>query len=751
MFSSPLQRAIKRGLKPDGDLAKELSDLNDYTIRSRRDAKSIVAALEVQPARSSANRNGFSGIRALTSLFQDVESVDVPAYDILYDAGLPQLIRIFDGCAANVNNDNASDLLLILKILAIYGSEAGAERIVQSSRHPVLCEGYLWHPILSVFTKAHPHRDYVFAKIAEALPDGFLAVALLDAANGVAIEDNLDHHPFDNPEGHRRLKAWIEDRNPDHFSYAHSATAALPFVENPTRDQLLALAMDHVDEGVQMEAAWASGRMGRESGLKMLARYCLDVNHSDTAKRYLAELGREDLIPDDANDSDFQAKAEMAQWLAHPNELGRAPDELEIIDQRELAWPPEGQPRPFWIVRYLLKDRTGLEKDDIGCGLVGSMTWCFFMSDTHRRPPEDIYAIHCFWEMEHSELIVDVEVTDPGEYASVLGSCDLSEYDDVKIVRVAELSANLQFPHRVIALATANKHGQSGWLAIHGGNSTWYDASEQPEGTSDFLVMKIHVGRRLLGLQGQPDRKKHLAMTTSERTPDEIIAAYGQLLDTFESGSAEEVNELLKNRSLLPRHFDAYVVAVSKTRSQDRELLFIELYERFLEVARRLAPEVQANAYGSFNVLGQKFDDYVSLLISHNRSEQVAELIDLFADHWQHNLGYGTLGTAAFDSGDFATAEKYFEKLREGLDSYYRSAQMSQLAEIWHSRGETQRAKELLLECLQKTLLEIQHSKYNSDKQMFADEYRHHRTTYLRLFPAAESELVDAGVPESPL
>ncbi|WP_372718520.1 HEAT repeat domain-containing protein [Novipirellula sp.] len=687
----------------------------------------------------------------MTSLFQDVESVDVPAYDILYDAGLPQLIRIFDGCVANVKKDNASVLLLILKILALYGSEAGAERIVQSSRHPVLCEGYLWHPILSVFTKAHPHRDYVFAKLGEALPVGFLAVALLDAANGVAIESNLDHHPFDNPEGHRRLQAWLEDRNPDHFSYAHSATAALPFVDNPTRDQLLALAMDHVDEGVQMEAAWASGRMGRESGLKVLARYCLDVNHSDTAKRYLAELGREDLIPDDANDSDFQAKAEMAQWLAHPNELGRAPDELEIIDQRELAWPPEGQPRPFWLVRYMLKDRTGLEKDDIGCGLVGSMTWCFFMSDTHRRPPEDIYAIHCFWEMEHSGLIVDNEVTEPGEYASVLGSCDLSSYNEVKIVRVAELSANLQFPHRVIALATANRHGQTGWLAIHGGKSAWYDASEQPEGTSDSLVMKIHVGRRLLGFQGQPDRKKHLATTTSERTPDEIIAAYGQLLDTFESGSAEEVNELLSNRSLLPRHFSAYIDAAAKTKNINHALFFIELYERFLEVSRRLAPELQAKAYDSFNVLCQNFNEYVSLLISHNRREQVAGLIDLLTDHWQHNLGYGRLGTAAFDSGDFATAEKFFEKLRDGLESYYRSAEMSCLAEIWHSRGETQRAKALLLECLQKTLQEIQQSKYNSDKQMFADEYRRHRTTFLRLFPGTDSELLDAGVPDSPL
>ncbi len=54
-----------------------------------------------------------------------------------------------------------------------------------------------------------------------------------------------------------------------------------------THDQLLALAMDHLDTGVQIEAAWAAAKLGRDAGLKMLARYCRDVNHSAPQRRQL--------------------------------------------------------------------------------------------------------------------------------------------------------------------------------------------------------------------------------------------------------------------------------------------------------------------------------------------------------------------------------------------------------------------------------------------------------------------------------
>jgi hypothetical protein len=72
-----------------------------------------------------------------------------------------------------------------------------------------------------------------------------------------------------------------------------------------------------------------------------------------------------------------------------PNEPGRPPDELEIVDQRELAWPPELERKPSWLIKYRLRDQTGLEHDDVGVGLVGSVTSCLFGDRLEQRPAKD--------------------------------------------------------------------------------------------------------------------------------------------------------------------------------------------------------------------------------------------------------------------------------------------------------------------------------------------------------------------------
>ncbi|NLS98208.1 MAG: hypothetical protein GXX96_39265 [Planctomycetaceae bacterium] len=752
MFSSPLRRAITRGMKPDGDLADELRKLGDYSIRSKKDAKAICEALSALPTERSSGKSLFSSpLYALTSLFQDVDGCDVPAFEVLSREGLPQLIRVFDERFRTGNEDDADNLLFVLKILAMYGSREGAEKVVEAARRPLDPEAYMWHVILALVSGGHPQRDYVFRALADPLPSGFLAVAFLDSANGAAIDGGLQEHPFDSQAGWNRLQSWLEDSDPDHASYAHSATAALPFISNPARDQLLALAMEHSDTGVQMEAAWAAGKLGREGGMKVLARFCLDVSHSDVAQRYLAELNREDLVPAEAKAPAFRAKAEFARWLAHPNELGRPPDELEIVDHRQLAWPPERQLQPFWLIRYRLRDRTGLEEDDVDCGLVGSTTWCFFSYKMHQRPPEDAYAIHCYWEMEHADLIDENEVTDASEYAGLLGQWQGAPIESPTITRVAELSPKLQTAGRFVALASARQDGQDGWVVLDGPRSTWYLKSEQPDETHESVVLRIHVGRQLLGFQDPPDRKKHLVTDRPYRSPQDYIAAYEKLLSEASESAAERQKELLGSWSLLARHFDGYVDALVEVDGDNKSDTVIRVYGRFLELAATADRSIRDEAYGSHSVLGENFDKYVDALVSRERFADVVESIETFAPHWDHNLGYGRLGSAAFKAGNRKIAEPFLLKVREGRESYHRSEEMSMLAEIWHERGDVEKARELLADCLRKLVLAIKESKYNSDRKMFAEEFRHHRLTYLRLFPQGEKELAELGIPTEPL
>jgi hypothetical protein len=740
--SSPLQRAITRGLQPNGDLGKELSDLDDYTLSSREDAQAVCKALETLPSKQT-NKDFSSPLHHLTDFFQDVENREVPAFEVLSKEGIPQLIRIFDAEVAQADTDDekADDLLFLLKILAMYQTREGAEKVVEAAKRPLKPDDYTWHVVLKIFSKGHPHSEYLFKSLSDPLPEKFLAVSLVDSANTAAREDNLKRHPFDSEAGHKRLQSWIEGRNPDHFSYAHSAAATLPFIANPARDQLLDLAMNHPDADVQIEAAWAAAKLGREVGFEVLVKFCKDVNHSDSAQRYLAELGREDLVSAEAKDPSFAAKAEFAQWLSHPSELGQPPDEIEIVDHRKLAWPPEREPKPFWLIRYRLRDKTGLAEDDVDCGLVGSMTWCFFSYNMDQRPPEDVYAIHCYWEMENDGSIDEEEVDAGSEYAVMIRQWKGPRLVSPKVTMVAKISADLKTPATLVGVATAKLDGKEGWAVLDGPRSKWYPKDEQPKDSRDGTLLKIHVGRQLLGFRDEPDRKKYLAAQASPRDPRQIVEAYEKLLADGLNADAEQQGRVLS------RHFNAYVDALVAVKGTPKSDAIVDVYGRYLKLAQGADASVREETFDSLGLLGEHLDEYVDALVSRGRTSEISGLITTLDPYWQNNLGYRRLGSAAFKAGEKDIAERYLSKLREDQEYFFRFEEMGLLADIWHVRGATDQARELLIDCMKKLLAEIKESKYPSDRTMFAKEFQNHRSTFLRLFPDKESDLSDLKLP----
>ena len=760
-FSSPLQRAIARGLQPGHDLADELGELNDYTIKSAKDAEAICDALRQLP-HPAGDKKIRSTLHALTGLFQDVEGSEVPAFEVLCEHGLPELVRIFRELLPQITqradpkevDHDADDLLFILKVLAMYGAEEGPECLLEAARLPLKPSDYMWHPILTNFAPDHPQRDEVFAALADPLPEDFIAMSLLDAANSASIEGELAEHPFDSPAGYAQIQKWLEESNPEHFSYAHSATAAIPFLDPEAREPLLAIALEHVDTGVQLEGAWAAAKVGRDDGLDFLSRYCLDVNHGDVAARYLRELEREDRIPEKAQDPAFQAQANFARWLAHPNELGRAPDELQIVDRRELAWPPERETGEFFLIRFLARDPEGLEPDQIDCGLVGSMTWCFFSGKMHLRPPEDAYALHCYFEMQHDDAIEEAEVDDESEYEHQLAQWQGPPLTNLKLQVVAEISPELQIPPRLVVLGSATVDGKDGWIMLDGPRSQFYPATEQPPDGRGNDILMIHVGRQLLGFPLQTiDRSQYLLQDRPQVDPELFLAAYERLLQ--EAGDPHTTparqKELLDNWSPTTRHFDKYVELLAATKSATVPLTRIEIYQRILSIATAAHESIRPAVLDELSLVGSKFNDVLIDLQDAGDTEAAAKLLDTFTPLWDSNLGYGQLCAAAFRLGRWELAEQSALKLKAGLEHYFRSKSMSLLAEIWHARGDTEQALDLLRDCLQKTAAHIQESKYNSDRDLFAEEYTFHRETYLKISGGDEATLLAAGIVVDPL
>lgn len=403
---SEFARALDECVRTGRNLNRVLRTFQDYgPIKAASDARAVSKVLahlvRIWPEQRATQEEalvGGSALHQLAAFFQSVESKK--AAEVLRDEGHPQLIRLFD-LEYEADDHHPDELMFLLKIFAMYGQEDGALRIIQATHDAFEPDNFMWSVVFrEMAAEGHPCRFMVCEALAEPLPKGFIAVTFLDFANEMAVRNELPRHPFDTSQGRKLLRGWLMNSRCEEYSYALSATTSLPSISAPFRNKLLALAMDHSDPKVQLEAAWASAKLGSTAGLKMLARMCLDPNHSTTAVAYLDELGKSDAIPSGARDPNFQAMAELCDWLAHPQEFGAPPTHIELFDTRIIYWPPTDDRRRLWLFKYVYESEETGEPDETGVGMVGSVTFALFGETTADLSPEDVYALHCCWELE---------------------------------------------------------------------------------------------------------------------------------------------------------------------------------------------------------------------------------------------------------------------------------------------------------------------------------------------------------------
>jgi hypothetical protein len=368
---------------------------------SAEEACDLCAFLEeiqdVRPLIDTTNRSPYDTLLyPLVMAFQT--EMDQAACDVVHRVGMAQLLRICDLALAEPSTP-AHPLTMMVKMFVMYAYEPAMERVPAIVRR--FPDEYMFSPAFDMLAdERHPHGPRMIELLRDPLPEGFSAVLTLDLANALARQNRLQRHPFNSPTGIAKLEAWLTSKDGGEFSYAHSAAASLPFLAEPARGRLAALAMDHVDPKVQLEAAWASAYLGSDAGLRFLIRMTENVQVSLMAQRYLHELGRAELIPPGAAEPDFRAMAEMSEWLAHPQEFGEPPTEIELYDSRTLFWPPTEDTRQLWLFRYRYAGHKENGEDDVGIGMVGSVTFALFGETTGDLSPEDVYGLHCCWELE---------------------------------------------------------------------------------------------------------------------------------------------------------------------------------------------------------------------------------------------------------------------------------------------------------------------------------------------------------------
>lgn len=382
-----LQRAISDSFAGRGEPGESLRELE--AVEYERDATAICAALQDCAGNPALPWDG------LISLLGKPGSERV--YRIFFHQALPFVHRIFLRERRSADKDLAEKLFPPLRLFASYGYVPAFRDVAEASRNPGFCSNYSWVSVFGSANEKDPDSLELNRLLAKPLPKDFARIAYLDWSNQWCIAATLGSHPFDSDEGVAALEELLRGADPETFSHSVSAANAIPFISHAKRDSLLALARGHQDPDVRLEASWAAARLKMPEGIRELSEATLDWKSGATAKRYMEELGIGDQIPESAHDPGLVALGEMARWLAHPCELGRIPDSLAIVDQRELDWPATGKRELQTLLHWKLGD-------DEGISFTGSCTWALFSSAEPGMPIPDLYAMYNSWEMKANGL-----------------------------------------------------------------------------------------------------------------------------------------------------------------------------------------------------------------------------------------------------------------------------------------------------------------------------------------------------------
>jgi acetyl esterase/lipase len=383
------------------DLLKllEETDPEETGIRKKDDLTAVTAAMKKVQAEAPQSEATVTVLAEFLSRHGSIENEElIPLSAIKIRAPLLAWGREW---LASPNPDAKVQEAFVSFLATVAQDEEkeSADLVVAAVRAGLAPESNEWSNVFESYYDEHEQVTRVMKEFSKDPPKSLMGILLLDAANQLCLDGWKGPHPYGSAKGEILLEEWLKQPK---ASFAVSATLGLAFVGDECRKRLLPAAYAYNDQKVKLEAAWVDLKHGGKEGLTMLQKACLEIPNSVLAQDYLEELDHEEDIPAAAREPAFAAQAKMHNWLAHPNELGEAPLTLDIYDQRELVWPPvheDGKPQkksPVALLKFTYKTD---DKIKTGYGMVGGMTWSFFVEYPTPPSPESLYLQHCTLEL----------------------------------------------------------------------------------------------------------------------------------------------------------------------------------------------------------------------------------------------------------------------------------------------------------------------------------------------------------------
>ena len=258
-------------------------------------------------------------------------------------------------------------------------------------------------------------------------------------------------------------------------------------------------AMNLKHRRVQTEASAALAKMGDEDGKRTLIKLADEPVARLRVLKYAEELGFLKEVSLEWQGEIANAESHLAIWLSDPRQVGFAPAEIVLIDNREMNWPSYEHP----IQCYLFDYRYGLQEDAPGnVGICGPMTHAF-PADLRGLSHDDMYAAFAGWQTVHEEIFVTTIDRARAAAADQISSLEnrMNAVADGVIENV-ELVGN--FFGQWILLASGETEGSRATLVVEDDKHHWIGYGNESAPIDTETVWCIVQGRKLLAHFNEP-------------------------------------------------------------------------------------------------------------------------------------------------------------------------------------------------------------------------------------------------------
>ncbi len=186
------------------------------------------------------------------------------------------------------------------------------------------------------------------------------------------------------------------------------------------------------------------------------------------------------------------AEAELALWLAQPQQLGLPPHTIEPIDQRMLYWPSFDEPQACFLFRFQYRLPQG-EWSNIG--MAGPLIHSF-AADLADLPVSDIYAAFAGWHAEHPEIYeIPAEHWNSAHQRLVAPLVRSLEEHQHQVIKPLWLGF---FLGEICIVAETMVDEASGVAVTDGLETIWYPSVGRTRPLGPFEAYSIFKGRKML-------------------------------------------------------------------------------------------------------------------------------------------------------------------------------------------------------------------------------------------------------------